>query len=96
MPLSPDFQERLSDLKKQHSPKSTPAPPTPVIGIFFRIGIEMVVAIGLCTLIGIGIDRYWQTAPWGLLIGFFLGAGAGLRNAYRAASTFRYGPPPSI
>ena len=68
------------------SRKTEPSSP---IRIFVQVGVEMAVAIALCTLVGLGVDRYWQTAPWGVMVGFLLGAAAGIRNAYRAASSLR-------
>jgi len=49
-----------------------------------RIGLELVVAVGVCTAIGWALDR---TFGWGLLataVFFFLGVGVGLVNVWRA------------
>jgi ATP synthase protein I len=56
------------------------------IGFGFRIGIELVVAIGLSTGLGWAIDHWLGTRPWGMIVLFFLGVAAGMLNVYRAVS----------
>src|SRR5919109_1257820 len=56
------------------------------LGFGFRIGIELVVAIGVATGLGWAIDRWLGTRPWGLIVLFFLGVAAGMLNVYRAVS----------
>ena len=69
--------------------------PTPVgdrsamqqgLGLGLRIGIELVVAIGVATGLGWAIDRWLGTRPWGIIVLFFLGVAAGMLNVYRAVS----------
>ncbi|MBL6934365.1 MAG: AtpZ/AtpI family protein [Alphaproteobacteria bacterium] len=52
----------------------------------FRIGAELVAA----TVVGVGIGLltdYWlDTAPWGMIVFFFLGGAAGILNVWRAVS----------
>lgn len=56
------------------------------MGAGVRIGVELVAAL----LVGVGggllIDNWLGTGPWGLIIMFFLGAGAGILNVYRLAT----------
>lgn len=47
------------------------------------IGFELVAAVAGFTLIGYGWDRYFGTAPWGLLIGALLGGVGGMYNLIR-------------
>jgi ATP synthase protein I len=56
------------------------------IGFGFRIGIELVVAIGVATGLGWAIDHWLGTRPWGIIVLFFLGVAAGMLNVYRAVS----------
>lgn len=56
------------------------------IGFGLRIGIELVVAIGVATGLGWAIDHWLGTRPWGIIILFFLGVAAGMLNVYRAVS----------
>jgi ATP synthase protein I len=56
------------------------------LGLGLRIGIELVVAIGVATALGWAIDRWLGTRPWGIIVLFFLGVAAGMLNVYRAVS----------
>src|SRR6266481_9808144 len=56
------------------------------LGLGFRIGIELVVAIGVATGLGWAIDHWLGTRPWGIIVLFFLGVAAGMLNVYRAVS----------
>jgi ATP synthase protein I len=56
------------------------------VGFGFRIGIELVVAIGVATGLGWAIDHWLGTRPWGMIVLFFLGVAAGMLNVYRAVS----------
>ncbi len=51
-----------------------------------RIGTEMVAALIVGVGIGYLLDNWLDTKPWFLVVFFFLGAGAGVLNVYRAAS----------
>src|SRR5262249_36500586 len=53
------------------------------MGLGFRIGLELVVAVCVGDAIGWAIDRWLGTRPWGLLVFLFLGIGAGMSNVYR-------------
>jgi len=61
-------------------------------GAAFRIGVELVAALGVGVAIGLLLDSWLDTAPWFLVVFFFLGAGAGILNVYRAASGIGLGP----
>src|SRR6516164_4726774 len=56
------------------------------LGLGFRIGIELVVAIVVATGLGWAIDRWFGTRPWGMIVLFFLGVAAGMLNVYRAVT----------
>lgn len=60
--------------------------PTSGLGVAFRIGVELVSALVVGVGIGLLLDRWLGTAPWFFVGFFFLGAGAGILNVYRAAS----------
>ena len=51
-----------------------------------RIGTELVAALIVGVGIGYFLDSWLDTKPWFLIAFFFLGAGAGVLNVYRAAS----------
>jgi ATP synthase protein I len=54
------------------------------MGFGFRIGIELVVAMGVATGLGWTLDHWLGTRPWGMIVLFFLGIAAGMLNVYRA------------
>ena len=56
------------------------------LGLGFRIGIELVVAVGVATGLGWAIDHWLGTRPWGMIVLFFLGVAAGMLNVYRAVA----------
>jgi len=56
------------------------------IGFGFRIGIELMVAIGVATGLGWALDHWLGTRPWGMIVLFFLGVAAGMLNVYRAVA----------
>ena len=54
------------------------------LGVGFRIGIELVVAILVATGLGWAIDRVLGTRPFAIIVLFFLGVAAGMLSVYRA------------
>jgi ATP synthase protein I len=56
------------------------------IGFGLRIGIELVVAVGVATGLGWAFDHWLGTRPWGMIVLFFLGVAAGMLNVYRAVA----------
>jgi ATP synthase protein I len=71
------------------------------MGLGFRIGLELVVAVFVGFAIGWAIDHWFGTKPWGLLVFLFLGIGAGLTNVYRVVKGmgmgvgYKVGTPPA-
>ena len=57
-------------------------------GMAMRIGTELIAALIVGVGIGLLLDSWLETAPLFLVVFFFLGAGAGIVNVYRAASGF--------
>jgi ATP synthase protein I len=56
------------------------------LGQGLRIGMELVVAVIVGFGIGWLVDYGLGTRPWGMIVFFFLGIGAGLVNVYRTLS----------
>ena len=52
-------------------------------GFGFKISTEIVAALIVGVGIGLVVDNYFETSPFGLIIFFILGAFAGLLNIYR-------------
>ncbi len=56
------------------------------MGNAFKLGTELVAAVGVGTIIGFILDSWFDTKPWLIIIFFFLGAAAGILNVIRAAN----------
>ena len=52
----------------------------------FKLGTELVAAVGVGTIIGFILDSWFGTKPWLIIIFFFLGAAAGMLNVFRTAN----------
>lgn len=50
------------------------------------LGFELLAAIAGFAFVGYWIDRHYETAPWGLVIGAVLGIVGGLYNFIKAAT----------
>lgn len=61
------------------------------LGLAFRIGVELVAALAVGVGIGYGLDLWLGTKPWLMVVFFFLGAGAGILNVYRAVNALGFG-----
>jgi ATP synthase protein I len=55
------------------------------MGAAWRMSIEIVVALFVCTGIGWALDKWFGTKPWLMLAFLVLGAAAGINNAVRTA-----------
>ena len=62
------------------------ASPTSGLGIGFRLGTELVVAVGVGTAMGWFLDQWLGTQPWLLIVFFFFGVAAGFVNVMRSAA----------
>jgi ATP synthase protein I len=60
------------------------------MGIGFRIGVDVAAALAIGLGIGYLLDAWLGTKPWLLVVFFFLGAGAGVLNVYRAVQGMGY------
>ena len=56
------------------------------MGNAFKLGTELVAAVGVGTIIGFILDSWFGTTPWLIIIFFFLGAAAGISNVIKAAN----------
>ena len=87
MTNSEDFKTRLkiakSKIKKQVL--SNNEKKGSFMGSAFKLGTELVAAVGVGTIIGFILDSWFGTKPWLIIIFFFLGSIAGMLNVIRAA-----------
>ena len=83
-----DFKTRLkiakSKIKKQVLQNSEKK--GSFMGNAFKLGTELVAAVGVGTIIGFILDSWFGTKPWLIVIFFFLGAAAGMLNVIREAN----------
>lgn len=56
-------------------------------GFAVRLAIELVSTLAVGVFIGWALDRWLGTAPWLLVVFFFLGAAAGALNVYRVTQS---------
>ena len=82
-----DFDERMRRLREDAGLPQDEATEArsraPVGGAGIQVGIELVAGVIGGALIGYGLDRWFETWPILFLVFFFLGAAAGMLNAYR-------------
>ena len=83
-----DFKTRLkiakSKVKKQLISDSEKR--GSFMGSAFKLGTELVAAVGVGTIIGFILDSWFDTKPWLIIIFFFLGAAAGMLNVIKTAN----------
>ena len=83
-----DFKTRLkiakSKIKKQVISENEKK--GSFMGNAFKLGTELVAAVGVGTIIGFILDTWFGTKPWLIIIFFFLGAAAGMLNVIRTAN----------
>lgn len=60
--------------------------------IAVRVGVEMVGSVAVGVGIGWLLDRWLGTAPWLMVVFFFLGGAAGILNVYRAVTNIGLAP----
>lgn len=81
--------DKLKELKARiQTAKITNTPPPKKnkesgAGFGFKISTEIVAALVVGVIIGVIVDNYFKTQPFGLIIFFILGALAGFLNVYR-------------
>ena len=82
-----DFKTRLkiakSKIKKQLISESEKR--GSFMGSAFKLGTELVAAVGVGTIIGFILDSWFDTKPWLIIIFFFLGSIAGILNVVKTA-----------
>lgn len=92
-----DLERRLREAKERRRQETKPRRRSTNekaaqqgLGLAFRVGAELVSALIVGVGIGLLLDRWLGTAPWGLLIMFLLGSAAGMMNVYRAVKGLGY------
>ena len=82
-----DFKTRLkiakSKLKQKESLNDEKS--GSFMGTAFKLGTELVAAVGVGTIIGFILDNWFGTKPWLMITFFFVGSIAGILNVIRSA-----------
>jgi ATP synthase protein I len=68
--------------------------PATGLGVALRVAVDMVAGVGVGAGMGYVFDQWFGTSPWLLIVFFFLGAGAGGLNTYRAITRAGFGQVP--
>ena len=82
-------EDKLKELKDRIETAKTSNSPTSVkkkesgAGFGFKISTEIIAALVVGVGIGLIVDKYLGTKPFGLIIFFIFGALAGFLNVYR-------------
>ena len=82
-------KDKLNELKKRiDTAKSIETPPSKKskesgAGFGFKISTEIIAALVVGVGIGLIVDKYLDSKPFGLIIFFIFGAIAGFLNVYR-------------
>ena len=82
-------EDKLKQLKERIDTAETSNTPTPKqkkqsgAGFGFKISTEIIAALVVGVGIGLIVDKYLGTKPFGLIIFFIFGAIAGFLNVYR-------------
>jgi ATP synthase protein I len=71
--------------EQKRGPGDGDLPPPSGLGAGFRIGIELLASLIVGLALGWVADRFLGTRPWGVVVGFFVGAAAGMVNVFREA-----------
>ena len=58
------------------------------LGALSTVGFSFVLAVGLGVWLGLLVDRWLHTSPWGFFVFFGFGLAAGVLNVYRTAGKF--------
>ena len=77
-----DLKQKLDNLQSSKEGKKQKYRGTGA-GFGFKISTEIIAALIVGVCIGLLVDNYFNTKPFGLIIFFILGALAGFLNVYR-------------
>lgn len=90
-----DLERRLGERMSERSARAQRRPHAPMgaLGAAWRMSVELVAALVVGGLLGLGLDRLFSTQPWIMIAGLLFGFAAGIRNAVRTAYSMQMQPP---
>jgi ATP synthase protein I len=91
LPSLDDLQRKIDALKEPETDKIQTSEITG-FSLAMRLSVELVAGVGIGALLGYGLDRWLDSAPWATAAGVILGAAAGFRNMMSAASRLDKAP----
>jgi ATP synthase protein I len=80
-----DLDARLQSARQRQMPPSRGSQQAKPLGVAMRISVELAAGLVVGGGIGYVLDRWLGTGPWLMIVFFFVGAAAGIRNVMRAA-----------
>lgn len=84
-PSLDEFSKRLDAVRGEKTEeKASPEGTGAAMGRAFRVASELLAALFVGGVLGLGLDKLAGTQPWLLLAGLGLGFAAGIRNVSRA------------
>lgn len=84
-PSLDEFSKRLDAARGDKAEKQSASRGNgAAMGRAFRVASELLAALFVGCLLGLGLDKALHTEPWLLLVGLGLGFAAGIRNVSRA------------
>ncbi len=83
------LERKLSASRQRHQPGEQGSANANMLGLAWRLTIEMLAGIGVGGFIGWWMDKVLGTAPIFMLLMLVLGMGAGLMNSVRTVAEMR-------
>lgn len=81
-----ELGEKLDEARRREAAKEPKQADVAPLAVAFRFTTEMVAALIVGGALGWGLDWLFGTRPFLMVVMFFLGAAAGIRNVMRAAT----------
>ena len=85
------FQERLEKVQDDLLSRGITHEETPFKSMAYGASCDMIAALVVGCALGLMAESFFPLSPWGIILGFFLGAIAGLFNVYKSLVKIGYG-----
>ena len=83
------LQEKISATRQRHAPEEQARANAGMVGLAYRLIVEILAGIGVGGFIGWWMDKVLGTDPVLMLLMLALGMGAGLMNSVRTVNEMR-------